>query len=130
MSHEYEYLGTPVNKTAGLVISRSQTYKPDQLTNQMRWKEPPQTRKVPADVTDLTGSTRGRLTVIGLLPDDGKHKKWLVRCTCGWYEARRVKAIRNTKNTQERCQECRHLARVKQKEIWRRTGKDVPLADL
>ncbi|WP_168169281.1 hypothetical protein [Kushneria phosphatilytica] len=125
MSHEYEYLGQPINKTAARVLSPGEAYTPQTRALMPRWKMPPQTRVVPSGMPNLTGMKRGRMTVIGLLADESKKAKWVVRCVCGWYETRSSKAIRNPKNMQERCQECRHLAYLQRNETWRRTGKNM-----
>lgn len=80
------------------------------------------------DFENLTGKKFARFTVIGLSAEFKGN--WVVRCSCGKYSCRTKKAINNTKNTQDRCEHCRHLAYLKRDEIWRRTGKEVNICDL
>jgi hypothetical protein len=49
----------------------------------------------PSDVEDLTGFRRGRFTVVRFHHPCKDGGKWLVRCTCGDYEVRRAKALKN-----------------------------------
>ena len=66
---------------------------------------------------DLTGRVFGRLTVIGRLYDpafiNGKKVRWVVRCTCGYYETRRNRAIKKLTEEQQMCSQCEALERRK-----------------
>jgi hypothetical protein len=115
---------SPVNATAARVTSRSnETWEPNYRppATKMHWKEPPATkspsRETVAAVTwdNLTGRKFGRFTVVGWLGRLNAKQKgmWLVRCTCGDYEARTSRAIKQPGNTYDRCHDCVYLERVK-----------------
>lgn len=74
---------------------------------------------------DLTGKRFGRFTVLGIAEDF--NGQWVVRCDCGRYSTRRKKSVLNPKNTQDRCEHCRHLVYLRREEHWRRTGRDVDI---
>jgi 5-methylcytosine-specific restriction endonuclease McrA len=79
----------------------------------------PTTKDVPATikgfpVKNLTGLVVGRLTVIGRYfdPDWRRRKKlrWVVRCTCGYYEVRRTSALAlENPPLAQMCIQCRNL---------------------
>jgi len=101
-------------------------YEPTKRPGGDHWTAPPPTRRVPWNCADLTGTKIGRLTVVGLL-DSRSHDKgarWLVRCSCGDYEARRSKALKNPNNAGDRCDLCRHQVFLKREQFYLRTGKD------
>lgn len=77
------------------------------------------------EFVDLTGSRIGRFTVIGA----AKYVlgRWVVRCDCGTYSLRSSRAIKNAANSQDRCEQCRHLAALKREEYYRRTGRDTDI---
>jgi hypothetical protein len=55
--------------------------------------------------TDLTGRTFGRFKVMGY---SATHKaRWVVRCSCGAFELRTSKGIRNPNNNRDMCIVCR-----------------------
>jgi hypothetical protein len=77
---------------------------------------------------DHTGKKIGRMEVMGRLKDcdrwkgKGKGSQWLVRCFCGKYEVRRIKAINKILqlNSKEEeilrgwmCRECIELEKIK-----------------
>lgn len=94
----------PANATAGRVMARGEHWTPDaeMPPGMQHWKAPPPTKAFvanPVDPTDrnLTGSTVGRLKVVGVLddkPGTGRGVRWLCRCACGDYETRSGKAIK------------------------------------
>ena len=118
----------PVNKTAALVVSRGYQYEPDKKVKTHDSDHPLPIRRVTRlerryhAFLDLTGRNFGRFTVIGLSQDHAG--SWVVRCQCGRYTTRKKKAILNPENTQDRCEYCRHLAFLRRRETYRRTGKD------
>lgn len=65
----------------------------------------------------LSGSKFGRFTVIGIADEPPrKHgAKWVVRCSCGCYEHRTAKAIRNPNNGDDCCKKCRDLIFIKRR---------------
>lgn len=69
----------------------------------------------PTSAPNFIGARRDRLTVIGWLADPGtrqNHARWVVRCDCGAYEARRSKAFRNL-HAPDACSRCMKLDWVK-----------------
>ena len=54
---------------------------------------------------DLTGTQQGRLVVLGLAEEP--KVRWVVRCTCGFYETRTTQAIKNPNNNKDACSECK-----------------------
>lgn len=76
---------------------------------------------------DHTGSRFGRFTVLGLSKIRGG--SWVVRCNCGVYSTRKARAITNCRNTQDRCDHCRHLAFLQRSEYHRRTGKEKDIRE-
>lgn len=122
----------PINKNAARVTKGGEHFEPRKKIKTLHTSAPPpMERGIPKHVgptfQNLTGWKRGRLTVIGLLKDS--LKVWVCRCDCGRYTARRAKAIKNENNTQDRCDECRHLAFLKREEVWRRTGRDQDIRE-
>ena len=123
---------TPINKTAALVIGKGVNYDCPKKVQTVESKNVLPLR--PALFSDLnkngfidcTGLSIGRLKVLGIYKNGGG---WVCRCVCGTYCVRRQKAILNKNNTQDRCEECRHLAYLKRDEYRRRTGKDKDIND-
>ena len=117
----------PINGNAARVIQSGDHFEPRKNIQTVHKSAPPEMelkipKAMPTSFDDLTGVKRGRLTVAGLLK--GSFKRWVCRCDCGMYTVRRAKALKNPSNTQDRCDECRHLAFLKREEVWRRTGVD------
>lgn len=113
---------SPQNATAARVTSRGEIYDPVvQYSNHWHSDAPPKMRPIPdrsfATCSDMLGRRQGRLTVIGLAAEynPSKPARWVVRCDCGDYETRNARAIRNELNSEDRCQKCHHLRKVK----WR-----------
>lgn len=107
---------TPLNKTAAKVVSqRGDHYNPDvNYSGHWHADAPPRMRKIPARskaAAKMIGHRTGRLKVVGLYA--GKTSKWVVRCSCGDYELRTARALRNPHNKNDKCQNCHHLGRVK-----------------
>lgn len=118
--HRNVIASTPVNSTAGKVMSRGVHWESQRKEGGAdHWKAPPPLVRMPKarpTFKDVTGREFGRMRVIGYL---GRHKgknskgRWLVKCSCGDYEARSVKAITNPNNSSDMCVECRHLEYIK-----------------
>lgn len=119
MSSHWDKLAvsTPLNATAGRVTSTSrglQPAGPRAAETYLVWKTAPQTTAVPRLTEDLTGRQIGRLTVAGYLGNMGTDKgKWLVRCSCGDFEVRNSKAVKNPANSADACKQCRHVEFLK-----------------
>jgi hypothetical protein len=120
---------TPVNKDAGRSIGGGFEYTPNKQITQRHFQAPPRMRPIPRAARgnpgflDLTGVCFGRFVVLGLLAEDTKQTLWVVRCSCGDYETRRSKSIRNPRNTTDCCEYCRHLLHLKKQGEFRRTSK-------
>ena len=111
---------TPVNKTAGVVMSRGIHWESQRKDGDAQhWKAPPKTVPVPDDNKgpSLIGAKVGRFTVVGYLGKlsnkPAAKGRWLVKCTCGDYEARSAKAIKNPRNHVDMCVDCRHFEHIK-----------------
>jgi hypothetical protein len=68
----------------------------------------------------LTGTKFGRWTVIGYSTRQHKNSKkrgaiWVVRCNCGRYEERKLKALANAQASDDCCWECQQLKKLR----WR-----------
>ena len=123
---------TPINKIAALVTGKGFEYKSNKKVQTIESNNPLPIRPLEPqelsnkNITNCTGIRVGRLTVIGRYL---AAKGWVCRCDCGAYCVRNQRAILNKNNTQERCEECRHLAFLKKDDKHRRTGKDVDIND-
>jgi hypothetical protein len=89
------YASVPVDKTAAIVTSQSNcTDDIEFRTKAIRSKSrlPTAISKFSKKEHDLTGKKFGNLTVIGYSlyqsKGNGRRSKWVVKCTCGYYEVR------------------------------------------
>lgn len=107
---------TPINRAAGLALSRGIGWEPEKSQGDHVFRSDVRPQCLPyAGTADLTGQVFGRLTVIGFAGDgSGGMTRWYVRCTCGSYERRRGKSLRLNKGSQATmCSACDHLEEVK-----------------
>lgn len=116
---------SPLDRTAAVVTSQSTSPPADgakPAPGQARWDTPPPLKRVARDQVDLTGRACGFLSVVGYLGALNKQAggRWLVRCRCGYYEARSARALTNPINGADACVECRHHERLKQRERKKR----------
>lgn len=124
---------TAINKTAALVVGTGTHYVPNKKVLANDSDLPIATRLLTkaelrqSCFIDLAGARVGRFTVIGAARDFSG--RWVVRCDCGTYSTRKTKAIKNSKNIQDRCEHCRHLAFLKRNEQWRRSGRCSDIRD-
>jgi hypothetical protein len=125
---------TPLNATAGRVVSRSEQLAPSKATpGAMEWDAPPAFVKFVGSgpqQPNLIGTQRGRLTVVGYLGSG----KWCARCACGTYVSRSHRALTNPLN-EDRCSQCRHTAYLQretgaERTKQRRQNGDVALPGL
>ncbi len=103
---------TPINSTAGKVVSSGVHFDSSKRIAQLHWESPPQTILVPREMPDLTGRKCGLFTVVGLYKraTNGKGgSKWLVRCVCGHYETRKSAKITGGNDPNDCCDLCREL---------------------
>lgn len=81
--------------------------------NYARWAAPPEALALFNRVNgeDLTGRRMGRMTVIGYHAPGSRGGRWLVRCTCGYYELRSAAAIKSDKDEDgdHCCFECQRV---------------------
>ncbi|MCG3460812.1 hypothetical protein L7750_17665 [Xenorhabdus bovienii] len=83
----------------------------------------------------IQGYEYGFLTVLGVRPlsqrgDNKNSAIYVVRCRCGKYAVRTLKAIKNPGNVNDMCEHCQHLFNFRRREIFRTAGKDVDLSEL
>lgn len=128
---DFERIGTlvPLDSTAAKVTAKGTHYEPKfKACAAVHSDVPPPMRNIPAlnlpDWRDLPGKKFGRFAVLGLAAEYNPKKgaRWVVRCSCGSYEIRATKAIRNPENSQDCCKKCRHLIYIK-KEYSRIGGR-------
>lgn len=78
-----------------------------------RWPAPPAPLAVfnRENGTDLTGRVMGRVTVVRYHAPGSRGGRWLVRCTCGYYELRSAAAIKANKagDGDHCCYECERV---------------------
>lgn len=109
-------LKIPVDRTAAIVTGKGIHYTPIIQKDSVISKVPIPTRQIPESTlntsafTDLTGRQIGSFKVIGL--SKYQKKRWVVKCVCGNYTARRSKSLLN-ESTRHMCDECNHLQRIK-----------------
>lgn len=60
---------------------------------------------------NLTGTRFGRFTVIGMARLWKKKDRalWVARCACGMYETRSARAVKNARNVDDCCEQCRKV---------------------
>lgn len=107
----------PVDKLAAMMLAGGEKYNNRVKIACSHWDTPPPMRQTPHDAPKLVGIRFGRFTVLGM------HKtlpgSWVVRCSCGDFEIRKAKAIRNPNNFGDRCVKCRNVAfERKNYEFW------------
>lgn len=122
------YARVPVDRVAARVVAPGQEYVPDKKVVNHDSDLPLSIRPFnKAEVKaqgfiDLRAHRFGRFIVLGI---SAEHQgRWVVRCACGRYSTRTTKAIKNPRNSEDRCEHCRHLAFLKREEYYRRHGKD------
>lgn len=117
------YASVPLNGTAASVTSNSRQHwgpKP-RLGNYEHWESPPpiiHPSKYPKTETfkDLRGEKMGWFTVVGFLGKSNPKKsaRWLLKCSCGHYEARSAKAVKAAASATECCLNCRYQRRLRE----------------
>ncbi|MDC9583400.1 hypothetical protein PSI15_18010 [Xenorhabdus sp. PR6a] len=112
---------------------RSHYFLPYKTTYDLRLtKREPNLIKI---LMQIQGYEYGFLTVLGVRPlsQRGNNKNsaiYVVRCRCGKYAVRTLKAIKNPANVNDMCEHCQHLFKLRCREIFRTTGKDTDLSEL
>lgn len=103
----------PANRTAALVVGAGVRHVMFGRYPNLHWETCPPL--IPRKewcpfMEDLSGRKVGRLTVIGFAQRKAGGKtsgRWAVRCTCGDFEIRSAKAIKNPNNQNDMCHICR-----------------------
>ncbi|MBD2816429.1 hypothetical protein ID850_17155 [Xenorhabdus sp. Flor] len=83
----------------------------------------------------IQGYEYGFFTVLGVRPlsQRGNHKNsaiYVVRCRCGKYAVRTLKAIRNPANMTDMCEHCLHLYNLRRRNLFFTEGKEADLSEL
>jgi hypothetical protein len=112
----YRISRTPVDRTAAIVVSKGERHEPFGKAAVVHIFH---SEVCPAIVPDkslrltsanLTGIKFGRFTVIGMSRDikgqENTGGRWVVRCSCGDYEVRTAKSIKNPNNKDDMCRIC------------------------
>ena len=115
----------PIDKKSKIVVSKSIHHGCDYNPgSRMTSMVPFPTRQfLGPQKHNLSGRKTGRFTVIGISSQFRKPsrdgERWVVKCSCGRYEIRRMKSIKNATNT-DACGECKntaYLRRVQSKSL-------------
>ena len=106
----------PQDKTAAMVTGKGTHFDPKIKPSSYTTTDikPPTWKGTHGTKLDLKGIRCGRFVVIGLSSE--RPSRWVVRCDCGNYEFRTAKAIRNPANAQDRCQPCRKLQHIQERD--------------
>lgn len=130
MKNDFDRLFTsvPVNRSAALAVSGGgERYEPAVKTDSRYWDTPPPLPPLPENCQDLTGTTFGRLVVVGYYGSGsgggGKGSIWLVRCKCGAYETRRTKSIKKLGNGFHACHKCDYQKHLKRQQFFDRAKR-------
>lgn len=121
----------PLDKTASVVRDGTgEHWDPSVKDGRLHWVAPPPCGVRPAHAPDLVGCRVGRLTVVGYYDKGSKNgggSRWVVRCTCGAYETRRSKAIRNPRprddGEEQACFKCETLIHARRIQSAASRGK-------
>lgn len=109
----------PINREAAMMFAKG-IKAPDRVTKEAHWDVcPPLMNKHQVAFhigNDLTGKRFGRLLVVGRSKDMiAKRGRWIVRCDCGDFEARKNEAVNNPGNSTDCCVNCRPISKRKYK---------------
>jgi len=122
----FETARVPINSTAKRVTSEGYKYTPDKKITTLHSPFPFETiapsraLKNNPSFIDLTGTKFGQFTVIGLFKESTR--KWVVKCSCGNYEVRLAKSVKNQENFGDRCAVCRHTSYLIRHDEFRAKG--------
>lgn len=117
-----------VNGNASSVIGSGFKYEPSRKIQTADQPFPFKTKPVSKSMRcqpefkDRTGERVGRLSVYGMA--DVTPARWACRCDCGTHTLRTTKAVGNPSNSDDRCEQCRHLQQLQRGSTYRQTGRD------
>lgn len=121
---DFDFLGThvPANKTAKNVLSAGVHYEYKNKDKNKFHSETPEKIIKPNNpdqgFIDYTGHKHGSFTVIGRVKNRNGCGRWLCKCSCGNYEQRSSKSIKNHIDNPEKydpdiCVACADLRKIK-----------------
>lgn len=124
----------PVNREASLMFAKG-LKPPSPKTGVEQWEicpalhSPAMVRKLHPNKegVDLTGTRFGRMAVEGLSKIHSP-ARWICRCSCGIYEIRTAKAVKNPNNGSDCCHQCRLLIEAKKHHHFHTTGRELVAA--
>lgn len=125
MNYDKLRASTPINAQAARVTGGGEQYVSRKIVTTADSPNPIPTIPTPVQELDLTGIRFGRLTVMGRAcgAANSKGAPWAVRCSCGTWSIRRTKAVKNPANADDRCEQCRHVAFLREASSARSAGK-------
>ena len=111
------YTSEPINKQAKMAVQKvNQPSHGFIASTKFRSRDKPPTKAFTGlHKDDLTGGKKGYLTVIGVFikiagaGNSNNAVRWVVKCGCGYYETRTTKALKNPKNIDECCVDCKKI---------------------
>jgi hypothetical protein len=117
----------PLNRDAAIVVAQGREAAPTRTmpAHVAHSDVPLPMRPWSGDGPNLTGKTFGRLRCIGIFEPENRAKNtrltWVVKCACGTYENRRLKAL--DRATYLMCAACARLEILKVADRERAQGK-------
>ena len=112
----------PVDRLAARVVSKGSRYESKKVIDQLHWEIRPKLRCRREQEPYLVGKKFGQFTVVGIYYKTDR-TRWVCRCTCGHFEVRKKKAILNPRNKSDRCELCRELEHLIEKDYFNRHGR-------
>ena len=127
----------PTDAIARRVTQPGIHYEPEFTPDDAVWDIPPATVPPPQnpDMKDITGTRRGKVTIVGYLSKDNVRTStaarkrggsaWLARCDCGRYIVRRYRAWRKglaAETPDSGCPRCHYLTEMRRNEERYRNG--------
>ncbi len=107
----------PINRASARVASKGVHYDHRcQDRNTPHWHIMPEVCDINPISGIRAGQRKGRLVVTGKYPQNVSKKRtarYVVRCDCGRFTIRCAKSIRNSKNKNDMCGECRQVENLK-----------------
>lgn len=100
----------PLNKRSAIAMSGGYVYESENDIPRLAYDAPPSMQKVPSDIKDLTGTKRGRVTIVGYLGESEtlSRRKWIGKCVCGKYVIRMGRSWKRGLNKNEGDRGCIH----------------------
>lgn len=125
-----EKVRSPVNRVAARVIKEGVAFDTSSHMGPRDQLEPYPLRPVQdieKSIRQIIGHRYGRITVLGL---SCVEKRWAVKCNCGIYTLRTMRAILNPANCNDCCEQCYYVLGIRAKAQATKTKKTVWREDL